>query len=279
MTNPLSLTDPTLSTRAIASWETNAAHWDATITAHGNVYWRRLQAPCLARLLSPTLSRPGGCRALDLATGNGLCARWLLAHGATEVVATDASEGMLSVARGHCEGMEGVRFRRVDVTDEGEVGRLVAEEGRFGVVLMNMAVMDVAEVEMLARGLKGLLEEGGVFVATLLHPAFFTSGASRNVELRDNAATGDLDIIRSITVRDYMSVPPALGWAVPGQPAKQIYFHRPMHELFATFFKVGMVMDAMEELAFTKEDAEARLESTRNFTQLPVILAFRMRFV
>lgn len=51
-----------------------------------------------------------------------------------------------------------------------------------------------------------------------------------------------------------------------------------MHELFATFFKAGMVMDAMEELAFTEEDAEPRLESTRNFTQLPVILAFRMRF-
>ncbi len=50
-----------------------------------------------------------------------------------------------------------------------------------------------------------------------------------------------------------------------------------MHELFAIFFKVGLVMDAMEELAFTAEDAQERIESSSNYTQLPAILAFRMR--
>lgn len=51
-----------------------------------------------------------------------------------------------------------------------------------------------------------------------------------------------------------------------------------MCELFTNFFKTGLVMDAMEELAFTEEDAETdRLHSTTNFTQLPVILAWRMR--
>lgn len=50
-----------------------------------------------------------------------------------------------------------------------------------------------------------------------------------------------------------------------------------MHELFTTFFKAGLVMDAMEELAFTEEDAEERLQSSANFTQLPAILSFRMR--
>lgn len=50
-----------------------------------------------------------------------------------------------------------------------------------------------------------------------------------------------------------------------------------MHELFGTFFKTGLVMDAMEELAFTEEDAEERIQSSANYTQLPAILAFRMR--
>lgn len=100
-----------------------------------------------------------------------------------------------------------------------------------------------------------------------------------------------------MVIRDYMSVPPAKGIAVPGQPVKQvrvsrepteavqavesdegkIYFHRPMHELFATFFRAGLVMDAMEELAFGEGDGEARIEATSNYTQVPVILAFRMR--
>lgn len=37
-------------------------------------------------------------------------------------------------------------------------------------------------------------------------------------------------------------------------------------------------MDALEEPSFTQEDAEPeRAKSTRNFTQLPALLAFRLR--
>jgi len=51
-----------------------------------------------------------------------------------------------------------------------------------------------------------------------------------------------------------------------------------MAELFSTFFKAGLVMDAMEELAFTEADKDAkRVDASCNYTQLPAILAFRMR--
>lgn len=153
-----------LSARALAAWETIAAHWDATITAHGNKYWRRLQEPSLTRLLTPALSS-GSCRALDLATGNGLCARWLRAKGASSVLAADGSEAMLDMARGYGDEGRGIRFRKVDVTSGEDLGALVEEEahGGFDVVLMNMAIMDVADLEPLAKALKGgLLARGGV---------------------------------------------------------------------------------------------------------------------
>lgn len=39
-----------------------------------------------------------------------------------------------------------------------------------------------------------------------------------------------------------------------------------------------MVMDGMEELAFTEADADPqRVESNVNYTQLPAILAWRVR--
>jgi len=51
-----------------------------------------------------------------------------------------------------------------------------------------------------------------------------------------------------------------------------------MGELFTTFFRGGLVMDGMEELAFTEEHARRdRVESSVNFTQLPSILSWRMR--
>lgn len=51
-----------------------------------------------------------------------------------------------------------------------------------------------------------------------------------------------------------------------------------MDQLFTTFFKAGMVMDGMEELAFTEADVDPqRVESNVNYTQLPAILAWRVR--
>jgi len=50
-----------------------------------------------------------------------------------------------------------------------------------------------------------------------------------------------------------------------------------MCDLFGTFFQTGLVMDAMEELAFTEADQNKdRVGSSCNYTQLPMILAFRM---
>ncbi len=51
---------------------------------------------------------------------------------------------------------------------------------------------------------------------------FFTSGASKNIEVRFDPATGDRVVERTLVIRDYMDVPPALGIAVPGQPEKQV---------------------------------------------------------
>ncbi|KAL2265231.1 hypothetical protein VTJ83DRAFT_6331 [Remersonia thermophila] len=278
-----------LAAQALSSWDANAAYWDGAITREGNKYWRRLQEPSLARLLAPTFARAGRLRALELATGNGLGARWLAAklaalsgggeRAVSEVLATDGSGEMLKVARGYHEDREGVavRWRKVDVTSEEDLATLATEEGGFDIVLINMALMDVADIDPLARALTRLLKEDGVFVATLLHPVFVTSNAARHVEVRNNPETGNLEVIRSKIIREYMSVPPYMGIAVPGQPEKQVYFHRPMHELFATFFGAGLVMDAMEELAFGEDDALERVEASSNYTQLPFILSFRMR--
>ena len=59
------------------------------------------------------------------------------------------------------------------------------------------------------------------FVATLLHPAYWTNGASRNIEVKFNPETGDKEVILSRVVKEYLHVPPAKGIAVVGQPEPQ----------------------------------------------------------
>lgn len=113
-------------------------YWDESIGKDGNKYWRILQEPSLGRLLGDRLRDPalgGKVKALDLATGNGLCARWLAAQGA-DVLATDGSENMLERVRAYVaaagEDSENkgriIAVRKLDVTSPADFEALVEEQ-------------------------------------------------------------------------------------------------------------------------------------------------------
>ncbi|KAK8039346.1 hypothetical protein PG993_007757 [Apiospora rasikravindrae] len=272
-----------------SSWEANAAYWDATVGQEGNKYWKVLQRPTLERLI-PRGERPNGgdiSKALELATGNGLGARWLASAeggGFASVLATDGSAEMLKHAqRRQSDEAAAAKtaYRQVDVTDAAAFDELLVGEPDgigFDVVLLNMAIMDIADLNPLAKALPKLLKPDGVFVATMLHPVFFTSGFARSIELKDRNGLDKPEITRAKVIREYLNVPPSHAVAQWGQPTLQITFHRPIHELFTTFFREGLVMDAVEEPAFTEADrVEERVEAHSNFTQLPALLAFRLR--
>ena len=134
---------PELSSEVVATWDEIATFWDDGIGRDGNKYWRRLQEPSLARLVGDKLSAASvtgtPCRALDLATGNRLVARWLAAKGA-DVLATDGADAMLEIAKGYVKKaeMEGMkmkmRFRKVDVTSDEDFAKLVEDEKKNNAV-------------------------------------------------------------------------------------------------------------------------------------------------
>ncbi|KAH7040015.1 methyltransferase type 11 [Microdochium trichocladiopsis] len=277
---------PDAHTHSMFSWQANAECWDQSVGQDGNAYWRLLQVPALERMIPV----PGkDARALDLAGGNGLVGRWLAGRGGLSLlVSTDGSEEMVKHAQKRFNGGEGLQavFRKVDVTSDQELGDLVTEYGPkeddpdsgFDIITINMALMDISDLNPMAKVLPKLLKKDGIFVATLLHPVFFTSGADRHVQIVEQNEHMGPHVVRSKVITKYLDVPPWRGVFEYGQPEQQYYFHRPLHELFAAFFKVGLAMDALEEPAFTKDQGVPdRVESHRNFDQLPAILAFRMR--
>ena len=121
------MSHPDLADEALSKWEAIADYWDTRIGPGGNKYWRLLQEPCLRRMLSEQLAWKPFLRALDLATGNGLCARWLKAEGVGEVVAADGSASMLETAKAH-EGGDGIDWRLLDVTNEAHWDALLERE-------------------------------------------------------------------------------------------------------------------------------------------------------
>lgn len=60
------------------------------------------------------------------------------------------------------------------------------------------------------------------FVATLLHPAFFTAIHSRNLDIKINPRTGDQEILLSKVVNEYLHVEPCKGVFVIGQETPQV---------------------------------------------------------
>lgn len=106
----------------LAPWEAYAAAWDEGMGDEGNEYFRFLELPILDRMID----RQQGYRALDLATGNGLVARWLAQHGVS-VLATDGAPAMVEVARtrtnqlyreGKLPADNPISFQTLDVTSQ-----------------------------------------------------------------------------------------------------------------------------------------------------------------
>ncbi|KAK2808542.1 hypothetical protein FQN50_004573 [Emmonsiellopsis sp. PD_5] len=270
-----------MNTESLAAWDRNAEFWDKNMGDDGNDYYKIVEVPVLQRMAGVR----DGDRALDIATGNGLAARWLASQGAS-VLATDGSKTMLEYGKRRAAGMNSITFELLDVTSSEAFERFIEKEtanhGLFDIVVVNMAIMDISTLEPLAAALPRLLKKGtGRFVATILHP-LMTAGITRLVEFSDDQATGREQKHRSIKLSKYLHVPPQKGVATKGQPFHQYHFHRPIHELLAPFLRSGLVLDALEEPNFDEDyvasnDLDDR--SLRTLTQIPKILAFRLRTV
>ena len=117
---------------ALANWDVNASFWDQGMGATGNDYYTDLELPALKRMAAIQ----GGERALDLATGNGLVARWLAGQGVGSVIATDGSKKMVECARGRgadasaVDGNRGavVSYQVLDVTDRERLEEFIERE-------------------------------------------------------------------------------------------------------------------------------------------------------
>ncbi|OAX82693.1 hypothetical protein ACJ72_02958 [Emergomyces africanus] len=276
-----------INAEALEAWESNASFWDRQMGDEGNDYYKIVELPSLERMAAV---KPGD-RALDLATGNGLVARWLASKGA-HVIATDGSQIMLDHARrrgvdANGENVNSISYQILDATSTEDFEKFIvqetADEGTFDIVIMNMAIMDIATLGPLAAALPKLLKKNtGRFVATLLHP-FITSGGARVIEYADSRETGREEETISFKLTHYLTTPrPIKAEALKGQPSYQYTFHRPVHEILAPFLQSGLVLDALEEPNFEKEYNDSQQldpRSLRYVTEIPKIFAFRMRAI
>ena len=250
------------------AWDANAAAWDARMGDAGNDFHRLLTWPAVLRLLDP---RPGQ-RILDVACGNGLIAR-LLADLGAQVTAVDFSANLIALAEKRTPAEPGVSYRVADATDQAAL--LALGTAAFDAVLCNMALFDMAEIAPLFRALPRLLQPGGAFVFSIIHPAFNNPSCVKQAEEWDEAG---IQIRYGLKLTRYMTAFSAQGVALRDQPEPQWYFHRPLQDYLRLGFENGFVLDGFEERAFPPDHAGNHPFSwSGQFSEFPPVLVARMR--
>ena len=252
-------------------WNKNARFWDDRMGDEGNDFHSLLIRPAAERLLDIKADET----VLDVACGNGIFSRRLAQLGA-QVVAIDFSETLIDLAKARSkENSERITYQVMDANDGDQLLSLGA--GRFDAAVSNMALMDMATITPLLESLSRLLKPKGRFVFSFSHPCFLPPGMTRVIEEDDRE--GEIVTRYSIKVSEYITPTAHKGLAIFGQPAAQYYFHRPLSLLFKECFKVGFVLDGLEEPVFELGTGSSRASSWENYKEIPPALVVRMRLL
>jgi SAM-dependent methyltransferase len=191
------------------------------------------------------------------------------------VTATDFSAGLIerAQARGQSSG-EPIQYGVVDATDEEALAAL--GEGQFDAIVSTMALMDMPVIAPLYRAVRRLLQPDGRFVIATAHPAFNSNNPVFGIEQADQ--NGKLVITRALKFEAYLDIPPVKAVGARNEPAPHYYYHRPLHQLLGEAFAAGLLLDGLEEPAFTAEQARPERPLVwDNYPQFPPVMAARFR--
>ena len=248
------------------AWEKNGRWWSDRF-GEGNDFHLNLVAPPVEKLLD---IHPGDT-ILDVACGNGAFSRRMVDLGA-QVVGIDFSTTFIACARERSSRHESIDYHIMDATSTEQL--LSLGKGRFGAAVANMALMDMSDIEPLAKCLPQLLAPCGRFVFSIMHPCFNNPDTRMAMEEEDRE--GQIVIKRTVRIGQYLTAFSSQGVGIVGQPVPQTYFHHPLQDLLRPFLAQGMVLTGLEERAF-KDSLESRSPlSWDHFAEIPPVLAVRM---
>jgi 2-polyprenyl-3-methyl-5-hydroxy-6-metoxy-1,4-benzoquinol methylase len=266
------------------AWEANAEIWDARMGDEGNDFFNLLCWPSLASLLDaasteqkgtvPPLSAKqfAGQHILDIACGNGLTSRRLARLGA-QVTAFDFSSNLIEKAKARENPASLIDYFVVDATNEQQL--LSLGENSFDAALSNMALFDMANIEILFQTLPRLLKPGGIFVFSLMHPCFNNASSVHTMEEADD---GQIKTVYSVKISRYMTPYHAGGLALRNQPRPQMYFERPLQYYLNIGFRNGFILDGFEERSFPPDSPQTSpLGWGGKFSEIPPVVIARFR--
>lgn len=221
-------------------WNTLATWWDSEYQ-DGDLYHRTFLFPTITKWIAANK----GMRILDVGCGNGGLSR-LFAKAGAEVVAVDFSHVFIEKAKERSKGLS-IDYRMIDAANEQQLKTLI-DTGRYDYVISSMVLHDMPTIQPLVSTLPSLLKSKGSFIFSVPHPCF-NSGLVEIEQLKENINQKKLLLPTRYIHSEKFEI-----LSKPGQPVKQICFHRPISELFHIFFSAGFVLSDFVEPVAKKGD-------------------------
>ena len=250
---------------AAANWEAIADGWAElmrTATGPGQTRTLILDGPHL-----DLLGDVQGKRILDAGCGEGRFARMLAQRGAT-VVAVDLSQRMIELA--HAEEAKaplGIEYAEMSMTD------LSAFAGApFDFAVAYLSILDVEDFEWALGEIARVLNVGGRFVFSTVHPCFYPPDSSW--EPRKPGAIPFLDKDKLYRrVDNYFPAREVRFRMWPTAPAETVNYHRPLSVYAHACRDAGLLIrDILEPVPDEKVLAER--DYLREYLRAPGMIIF-----
>ena len=253
------------------AWDEVAGWYDDLVEERRNDLHHDVVLPGALRLLEPS----PGQRVLDLACGQGVLTRELVAQG-VRVWGVDASPRLIDVARRRSPSA--VRFAVADATRLGEAPATFWPPGGFDAAACVMALMNMDPLSSVLAGVASLLRPGGRFVAVMLHPAFRSPGRSAWGWDESEGRVRQYRRIDSYLSPGQREIVMNPGKAVRGaKPVVTWTYHRPLQTYVHQLAQHGLFVDRLEEWPSPRrsEPGPRADEENRARREIPVFLGLR----
>ncbi|MCA9275314.1 MAG: methyltransferase domain-containing protein [Phycisphaerales bacterium] len=252
-------------------WDHVAGWYDKLLQDRGSDHHERVILPGVTRLIDP---QPGE-RILDIACGQGIVSEHLVHQADVEVLGVDVSERLIEAAN-----TRSTQRTSYMVHDAQSLETLESEP--FDAVVCVMALMNIAKLDNVFRGVAGKLKPGGRFVAIISHPAFRVMGASAWGWTHEERGARPVQFRR---IDRYMSEGNTPIVMNPGEvargaaPITTMTHHRPMSTYVNAGAKSGLLLSGCEEWVSDRVSEPGPRAHAENIARQEIPLFMALRFV
>ena len=118
-----------------------------------------------------------------------------------------------------------------------------------------------------------MLKTGGVFVFSGVHPCFQTPNMRKFTEINDYTGTNCIRI--GIQTYEYTQSKEHITTALARNGKQVLHFHRPLNMIMNMCFKIGFILDGLEEPVFEKPEDVSQFD----WYEIPPSIILRLRKV